>query len=153
MKAGYEMTTDYYAYTLVGIRVEYDRLYKKEKIRSCSHPFDKSGPYMKYCPVCGAPIWRTTKKPIDPFLSDDDYYDVKAFGLDLIHVGEEKYAYIGIILGAVDECEQEHRLEIVENLDNANIMQHHDRIKDSLKEYSFWGETVYGLWTIMQIST
>ena len=143
------MGVDYYAYSLLGIKVAHAKLFKEDTVRGCSHDINiQDG--TKFCPECGMEIWETISVPLDEAARENGEYDNECFGFDLITDYSGDIAYIGNITGNTDAYSP----AIITRFysDKLYVDQIEDRLKSSLDPFGLWDANEFGLWTIMQVS-
>ena len=132
------MSTDYTAYTIIGIKIPEEELHTTVKKRGCKHPETNT----KCCPECGAQMWITTKEDIPEYESGSE----KFMNLKAIKGTDDTDLYVGEIFetgnsnGGNDEAFN--KIPETETLKN--------KIKTKLGKY--WNEKRFGIYTILYCS-
>jgi hypothetical protein len=81
------MGSYYYAYTVVGCRLESDETASLSTVRGCNHAATNT----KFCAECGKPMWIKQEQTIAEFLEDLDLPE----GYEVI-TNSDGYAFIGL---------------------------------------------------------
>lgn len=130
------MSTDYTAYTILGVKTTKDHLYNNTKKRGCDHTGNNVDLDAKFCKSCGKSVWLDDSQPIPGYNGSD-----KLNELDVVQITEEETVYIGYIIGrsrsynGKPECS---KLDIF-------ILD----VKDRFKDYPFFDNDAFGIWTVM----
>lgn len=137
------------AYTVVGIKIKREKIFKKKKVRACKH---KTNERKNFCSECGKKTWTTEIVPC---------INIKEKGCKYLFGGyevlfsedfecEEKnaYIYIGIVARDNDYIES----PIESKIDIKEIERLKEKLEKLLKPYKLWDEKGFAIWTISWVS-
>ena len=143
------MGVDYYAYTIIGLRVPIDKIIGtviKHKNKCECEPQTEPMAGQKFCGKCGCvldypykaddprfgvDIWEIEEKGIGgwPVVSDGDY---------------GTYFYIGLLKASGEDKGPTKIPYHIEGMKN--------KFQKDMEELGLWDEDSYGIWTVLQIS-
>jgi len=128
------MSTDYKAYTVIGVKIPEEKLHVTTKKRGCSHKEAAS----KHCAECGKPMWITAKEEIPAYITYQE--DSQFAGLDGIDEGTDRDdIYVGEVL--------EHLFEKIPDIEKLK-----EKIRLALEPLKLWDEKKFGIYTVLYCS-
>jgi len=130
------MSTNYYAYTVVGIKFAKNEIYRSEKARLCKHPLpeDKNA---KFCPVCGQKLWQTIEESIPEY---DDMTEQLA-GVPAVWDTDQRHLFVGVVTKTEDSGKNDIELPLIK-----------DMVKRPLELKGLWHEKRFAIWTVLYCS-
>jgi len=122
------MSTDYYAYVVLGVKATRKEFYEMVGTRGCKHTHDR-----KFCPDCGKPRLTEESRPL---LGWDENYDTFRKVLSFCKTGDEdRNGVLGILCAEADPCCIS-RVKV----DEVGSMEH--TVRDKLKGTKFEGRPI-----------
>jgi hypothetical protein len=145
------MGVDYYAITVIGIRVARSEIFRTvKKIENCCKCDKKIDPPpnsdIKYCPICGRPIKLEVEEEfcILPGLAEQGYIE-EVRGWPVKCDTDCENFFIGpYAMGPIDGWKKGPLPDLSEET--------LDRFRQDMRELGLWRQDRFGLWTILQCS-
>lgn len=136
------MSTSYYAYAIIGVRVPYAKLFKRVQTRNCSHDFDTTD--FAFCPRCGKRTW---------FFESEAIFDQNSdmlMGLHVVHCQDDEWAYLAPYQCHSRYGEDPCHLDIVTLARDMPTI--HDECKAALEPFGLWHDDLFRLWAVVEVS-
>lgn len=133
-------STNYHAASIIGCRINRDKLFFDKKVRSC----DCAVPETKYCQQCGSKWWCTVAKAHPQY-----NYDTRKFcDLEVFDNYYSEYVFIAVASNCVDE--ETYVSDINMDTRPALFDALREEIKGILEPLGMWEN--FGIWTVMWCS-
>lgn len=146
------MGADYYAMTIIGLKVPSKRIIvEEEELRNqckCTPQVDPDDhPGAKFCIYCGKEIRRAVKVDKPLFDGFKDYWnrDQRICGWPVNHDTDARNFYIGIYTSSLVEHE---KMSKMPNISEEVI----SKFKADMESVGLWDKEQFGLWTITYCS-
>lgn len=146
------MGADWYAATVIGIRVPRDKVVREETYFHnnciCKPQVDpKTYPEAKFCPACGREIKRKCSRSIVLFEGFKIWErDSSICGWPVYTGTDGIFFYIGIFIAeVVGECDKKSPLP---NIPKDKMT----KFKRDMEESGLWDQEAFGMWTILNYS-
>lgn len=137
------MSTSFHCHAVIGSKVSRDKLFVKEKVRSCfcSIPSECEKTFT-YCPSCGKPIWIE----VESRLFDEEWL---LDGLQIVSsTDNQEYfvCYYNATSWASKDCQMTNLIKSIDVLQCMTV------VKAALSKIGAWDESKFGLWAVPYIS-
>ena len=142
------MSTDYYAYAVIGLKIDPTKLYKEIKIRNCDCTLPEDNKFT-FCPHCGQKVYQIENHPIDEV--DDSNSKDTLCGYPIIYGTDRETAYVAIYHSAISTyagtllCDKNSYFSQFPY----NIEDKKNEMKNKLGPLGFWDEKMFGLWAVL----
>lgn len=134
------MGCDYTAYTIIGCRIPYDKLFVETRVAAFAHTYPND---FEFDPKTGAKLWKTVRQ----LINGDTYLDSHNFsGLYCITPNSENNEFYYIGQGQYVENTSFDEQAVKDLYVKWDIEQ----IKNKLKELGIYDPETFGIWTILQ---
>lgn len=145
------MGADYYATTVIGIRVGRSEIFKKRKTVinccRCKQKTDpRTAPNTSFCPFCGKPLQLEVEKEFCIISDvDDERYIENVRGWPVRYDTDQENIFIGVYVnGPIDGWKIGPLPDLSEDL--------LDKFTQDMRELGLWRQDRFGLWTILVCS-
>lgn len=139
------MSFDAYAYTIIGLKVEKDKIYKMSKKRLCEHQIPEDA---NFCHVCGQKAYKEAEEIIPLGKAGN----ICGFGIISIHNYLPSYflveKYVECSGDGWNAAKQDRRQCKMGSFDLEEIKQ---RMKKALEPHGLWDEENFGIWCVCDL--
>ena len=137
------MGVDYTAYSAIGVMVPREALWRKVRVRCCTHPPGDG----KFCSACGKPVWAERSEPREGYDPDDCLWNghrvAETEGMDV------SPRFVVCVKGGCASAGESSGTKRL-GLDFAALAEAKEELRGMLeKEGIGWREDAFGLWTIL----
>jgi len=130
------------AYSIIGVRINSDKLYVSKKVRGCEHPLYNESAL--FCIICGAKGWLTETNPVVGYNFKGANCNGDVAGFPVIVVGE--YAFIcGRVASVCDNSAEFSKGMKISDIDSLK-----NDMRLNLTPLGLWDEDSFGVWTVME---
>ena len=140
------MGYDAYAYALIGLKIDAEKLYTEKEERACGHPIkDKTD---KFCATCGKPLQlKKVKIPIASYKLDGQDGNGSVAGFRLVSQSsmEDEPDFIAGLFVATSYNKKFTKAKLSEG----QVKKIHDDMQAKLEPLGLWNESAFGLYTIL----
>lgn len=140
------MGAEYEAFSIIGCRVDGEKLFTETTVKTCTHTFDAS---FAFCPKCGKPATETELEAL--FDEDEGDYNGRLGGLDVVVPFSDDeipdWAYIGPIVARGSSDGPDDRTQLP-----ADLAAIKEQTRVALDPLGLWDESAFGLWTLLDCS-
>ena len=142
------MSTQYTAYTVIGVRLHQGQLDRYRELRSCSCYVDNTT--TKFCPQCGAKMWKQHKYQILTAKDGDGNLTANIKMIEPFH--EAGAWFLGMVLSSEWHPQHGYCCNFVHMPPDKLIRDVIADLKKLLEPHKLWDESDFGIYTFVGIS-
>ena len=139
------MGADYSSYSIIGLKVDPDKLYTEAIRKTYNHNHPEN---MKFDPETGKKLWETRQEPISQFNESEEEFS----GYPVVFGTDRGEAFICIYCASGTYSNGGSNSSFTKIDEDFNLIKEKKEMKNLLEPLGLWNEKDFGLWTVLHCS-